>query len=68
MSELGESNELSPLVKVTQHNIALLFANYLVSINIAAKVQSHDSEYIIHCQTTQLDRAKNIFSEFIADP
>jgi len=68
MSELGENNELSPLVKVTQHNIALLFANYLVSINIAAKVQKHDSDYIIHCQSTELDRARHIFSEFIADP
>jgi GlpG protein len=68
MAELGENNELSPLVKVTQHNIALLFANYLVSINIDAKVQTHDSEYIIHCQTSQLEHAKDIFSEFIADP
>jgi GlpG protein len=68
MSELGENDELSPLVKVTQHNIALLFANYLMSINIVAKVQKHDSDYIIQCQTTELDRARNIFSEFIADP
>jgi len=68
MSEFGENNELSPLVKVTQHNIALLFANYLVSLDISAKVQKHNSEYIIHCQTTQLDRAKDIFAEFIADP
>jgi GlpG protein len=68
MSELDESSELSPLAQVTQHNIALLFANYLMSIDIAAKVQTHDSEYIIHCQTTQLDRAKVIFAEFIADP
>jgi len=68
MSELDENNVLSPLVKVSQHNIALLFANYLVSINIAAKVQKHESEYIIHCQSTELDRARVIFSEFIADP
>jgi len=68
MSELDEDNVLSPLVKVSQHNIALLFANYLVSINIASKVQKHESEYIIHCQSTELDRARVIFSEFIADP
>jgi len=68
MSEFGENNELSPLVKVTQHNIALLFANYLMSLDISANVQKHDSEYIIHCQTTKLDRAKDIFAEFIADP
>lgn len=61
-------DDLSPLVKVSQHNIALLFAHYLTSIKIHAKVEQEDSEYVIYCQSSELDQAKNIFAEFIADP
>ena len=61
-------DDLSPLVKVSQHNIALLFANYLTSINIHAKVELEGSEYIVLCQSSELDQAKGIFAEFIADP
>ncbi|NQZ90235.1 MAG: rhomboid family intramembrane serine protease GlpG [Colwellia sp.] len=61
-------DDLSPLVKVSQHNIALLFANYLTSINIHAKVELEGSEYIVFCQSSELDQAKGIFAEFIADP
>lgn len=68
MSELDSNNELSPLVQVTQHNIALLFANYLMSIKIVAEVKKHDNDYIIYCQTSELHQAKEIFAEFIADP
>jgi GlpG protein len=68
MSEFNSTDDLSPLVKVSQHNIALLFANYLTSLNIHAKVEQEGSEYIIFCQNTELDQAKDIFAEFIADP
>jgi len=61
-------DDLSPLVKVSQHNIALLFAHYLTSIKIHAKVEQEDSEYVIYCQNSELDQAKDIFAEFIADP
>lgn len=68
MSEFNSIDDLCPLVKVSQHNIALLFANYLTSINIHAKVEQEGSEYIIFCQNSEIDQAKNIFAEFIADP
>jgi GlpG protein len=68
MPEFNSTADLSALVKVTHHNIALLFTNYLTSININAKVEQEGSEYIIYCQATQLDQAKEIFAEFIADP
>ena len=66
--EFNSMDDLSPLVKVSQHNIALLFANYLTSINIHAKVELEGSEYIVFCQSSELDQAKGIFAEFIADP
>lgn len=68
MLEFNSMDDLSPLVKVSQHNIALLFANYLTSINIHAKVELEGSEYIVFCQSSELDQAKGIFAEFIADP
>jgi GlpG protein len=68
MSELHSPDTLSPLVQVTQHNIALLFANYLQSIKITAKVKVQGNEYVIYCQTSKLEQAKDIFAEFIADP
>ncbi len=68
MSESNSIDDLSPLVKVSQHNIALLFANYLTSINIHAKVEQDGSEYIVFCQSSKLDQAKGVFAEFIADP
>ena len=68
MPEFNSIDDLSPLVKVSQHNIALLFANYLTSINIQAKVEQEGNEYIIYCRDSELDQAKEIFAEFIADP
>jgi GlpG protein len=68
MSEFNSTDDLSPLVKVSQHNIALLFANYLTSLNMHAKVEQEDSEYIVFCQSSELEQAKDIFAEFIADP
>ncbi|WP_070375210.1 rhomboid family intramembrane serine protease GlpG [Colwellia sp. PAMC 20917] len=68
MSEYNSADELSPLVQVKQHNIALLFANYLTSLDIDAKVQKYDSDYVIYCASNKIDQAKEIFAEFIADP
>jgi len=68
MSENNATDDFSPLVQVSQHNIALLFANYLISIDIDAQVKKHDNEYIIYCQTCSVNQAEDIFAEFIADP
>jgi len=60
--------ELRPLVKVTQHNIALLFCNYLKSIQIQAQVKSEDAGFVIYCQQDKHDFAQQEFEKFIAQP
>ena len=60
--------ELQPLVKVTQHNIALLFCNYLQTIQISAQVKSEDTGFVIYCQPDKYDFAKQEFEQFIAQP
>lgn len=71
------SDDLSPLVKIKQKNIAHLFANYLVTLGIAAKVveeqEQHSSDkpllaYIIFCQHDKIAQAKEEFEQFIKHP
>ncbi|WP_440875269.1 rhomboid family intramembrane serine protease GlpG [Thalassotalea sp. PLHSN55] len=59
---------LQPLVKVGQHNIALIFADYLQSINIEAKTETIDGEFIVYCDSDKIDQAKDEFEQFIAQP
>ena len=47
-SSSSTSESLEPLVSVTQHNIALLFSNYLMSQNIESAVQVEDQKFVIH--------------------
>jgi GlpG protein len=60
--------ELRPLVKVTQHNIALLFCNYLKSVAVQAQVQNEEAGFVIYCQGDKYDFAQQAFEQFIADP
>lgn len=60
--------ELRPLVKVPQHNIALLFCNYLKSVEVQAQVQNEDAGFIIYCQRDKHEFAQQEFEQFIADP
>ena len=59
---------LRPLVKVTQHNIALLFCNYLKILSIQAQVVAEDAGFVIYCQDDKHDIAQQEFEQFIADP
>ncbi len=59
---------LQPLVKVTQHNIALLFCNYLKTMQVQAQVKSEDAGFVIYCQSDQVDFAQQEFEQFIAQP
>jgi len=64
---------LQPLVALKHHNIALLFANYLLSIGITANVQvdntQPDSEqFVVHCQANKLAQAQQLFEQFIENP
>ncbi len=69
-SESAENKEaLQPLVQLKDHNIALLFSNYLLSIGIQAQLQdSPEGGYIIFCQQEKFSQAKAEFEDFIAQP
>lgn len=68
---------LQPLVKLEQHNIALLFANYLLTLNIEAEVLTesdttdpltHNQQHIVYCQQDKIEQAKIEFERFIKKP
>jgi len=61
-------SELKPLVSITQHNIALLFANYLLSIGIQATVQQELKQFIIYCHIDKYAQAQELFEQFIQNP
>lgn len=60
--------DLQPLVGLKQHNIALLFANYLTSLGIDADVMQQDEQFVIFCPENKLAQAKQIFEQFIENP
>lgn len=61
-------SELYALVKIDQHNIALLFANYLSSQGIRSQIEDAQGAYVVHCEVEQHEQAKAIFEEFIQQP
>ena len=74
---MSEHEHLQPLVQLEQHNIALLFANYLLTLNIEAKVVSelpnnstadNKQGHIIYCQPDKMAQAKLEFESFIKKP
>ena len=74
---MSESQNLLPLVQIEQHKVALLFANYLNTLNIEAKVMtaqviSENAEskqgYTVYCQAGKIEQAKTEFKHFIKQP
>lgn len=63
MSSLG----MEPLVGLEQHNIALLFCNYLISVGIKAEIRE-EQKFVIYCQVDKYEESRRIFEEFIQDP
>lgn len=59
---------LEPLVEVHQHNIALLFSNYLTSQNIASQVSEQQGQFVILCQAEYLTQAQAMFEQFAQNP
>ena len=60
---------LQLLVQLEQHNIALLFANYLATLGISAKVVSESQQaHMVYCQEDKLSQAKAEFDVFIKAP
>ncbi|MBL4940158.1 MAG: rhomboid family intramembrane serine protease GlpG [Colwellia sp.] len=52
---MAEQDNLLPLVQLEQHNIALLFANYLLTLGITAQVVSEP--IVVGLSTNETDRA-----------
>jgi len=66
---MTEQEGLQQLVQIEQHNIALLFANYLATLGIVAKVVSETKQsHIVYCQPDKVDQAKAEFDIFIKAP
>lgn len=59
---------LYSLVRVNQHNIALLFCNYLQTQGLIAQIQQEGDEFVIFCQQADLVFAREEFDKFIAQP
>jgi len=59
---------LKALVHIKQHNIALLFANYLSSIGIKADVVQEQQGFAVFCLEEDFARVKIIFEAFIQNP
>ncbi|MFQ3208751.1 MAG: GlpG protein [Colwellia sp.] len=69
-SEFADNTDtLQPLVQVKDHNIALLFRNYLQSLGIQAQLKSNqDQGHVIYCQENNISQAKVEFDIFIINP
>jgi len=74
---MSEHEGLQPLVQLEQHNIALLFANYLLTLGIEATVISEQKNgeinhtkqnYTVYCQPDKVAQAKLEFELFIKKP
>jgi len=66
---MDENENLQPLVQLEQHNIALLFANYLATLGIVAKVISETKQsHTVYCQHDKISQAKAEFDIFIKTP
>jgi GlpG protein len=60
--------KLSPLVKLEQYSIALLFANYLTTLSIVSEVIKDDDGSTICCDEDHYEQAKLEFEAFIKQP
>ncbi|MGL1957682.1 MAG: rhomboid family intramembrane serine protease GlpG [Colwellia sp.] len=69
---LSQAQQLQPLVQLNEHNTALLFANYLITINIEAKVveveEPQQKAFLVYCQQDEFSKAKTEFEAFIKQP
>ncbi len=59
---------LQALVTINQHNIALMFSDYLQSLDIQAEVKNTADGYIIYCASDKVEHAQAEFEQFIKQP
>ncbi len=62
------SADFQVLVHIKQHNIALLFANYLSTLAIESKVKEEQQGFAIYCASEKMAQAKAEFEDFIKQP
>jgi len=69
-NESAESTDtLQSLVQLKDHNIALLFSNYLHSLGIKSQIKSSQDEgHVIYCPQDKISQAKIEFDAFILTP
>ncbi len=66
---MTEHHNLHLLVQLEQHNIALLFVNYLTTLDISAKVVSESEQaHMVYCQEDKFSQAQAEFDLFIKAP
>ena len=74
---MSEHENLQPLVQLEQHNLALLFANYLLTLGIEAKVVTEPVNkeiteikhgHTVYCQQDKIAQARLEFERFIKKP
>lgn len=53
---------------MNQHNIALLFCNYLQTLDIEAQVRHEGDEFVIYCEQANVNLAQHEFEQFIVHP
>ncbi|MGJ8691768.1 MAG: rhomboid family intramembrane serine protease GlpG [Thalassotalea sp.] len=56
------------LVVINQHNIALLFTDFLNSEGIAANITETEEGFAVICQAVEIADAKTLFEQFIKNP
>lgn len=61
-------NNLQPIVAIKHHNIALLFDNYLQTINLQSEIIKEAEGYVIYCPSEMVEQIKREFGQFIQDP
>ena len=59
---------MKALVHIKQHNIALLFANYLSSLGIENKIIQEQQGFALYCPADKAEQVKVIFEAFIQNP
>ena len=62
------TEDLRPLVSVKQHNIALLFCDYIRTLEVQAQIESEDDSFVIYCSSDKFELAMTEFKQFIEQP
>ncbi len=56
---------LESLVQLNDHKIALLFSNYLLTLNIQSTVVNENQHFTVYCESAKVVQAKDEFDLFI---